>query len=142
MHKYLSGCIMNRKKERELAFCLIFEKMFSEEDLEGILQLASLNRDFTVTEYIEKVFYGVYENLSTIDSLIESNLSKKWTVNRITKTSLAILRLAVYEILYMDDIPNGVSVNEAVELTKEYGAENDYAFVNAVLSKVINEKKD
>ena len=65
---------------------------------------------------------------------------KNWTIDRIFKIDLAILRLAIYEILYMEDIPVKVSVNEAVELAKEYGNNDSKSFVNGLLAKVIESK--
>lgn len=90
-------------------------------------------------EYIQKVVNGVVENLSIIDDNILKNL-KNWTINRIAKIDLAILRLAIYEILYLEDIPAKVSVNEAVELAKEYGGTDSKSFVNGLLAKIIEGK--
>lgn len=70
-----------------------------------------------------------------IDKIIVDNLDN-WTIDRIAKTDLAILRTAVAEMMYMDDIPVGVSINEAVSLAKKYGDDRSYAFINSVLSKV------
>jgi len=92
-------------------------------------------------EYIEMVLKGVKENLAQIDNVILSKL-KNWSIERIAKIDLAILRLAIYEINYMDDIPEKVSANEAVELAKTYGNNDSKSFVNGVIAKVIESKED
>ena len=78
---------------------------------------------------------AVSEHHDEIDKLISDNLDR-WTLERIGKTDLAILRTAVAEMMYIDSIPVGVSINEAVELAKKYGDERSYAFINSVLSKI------
>lgn len=82
-----------------------------------------------------RVFNSLSEHIDEIDRLIEDNTSG-WSIDRISKTELAILRTAVTEMLYMEDIPIAVSINEAVEIAKKYGNERSYAFVNAVLRKI------
>lgn len=127
---------MNRKNEREQAFYLIFEKCFSDESINEILELAEECREFETTEYIRTVFSGVYENVNEIDEVI-SQFSTGWKIDRISKVALAILRLAIYEIKFLEDIPNGVSVNEAVELAKEFGLSEDASYVNGLLGAYI-----
>ncbi len=92
-------------------------------------------------EYIEMVLKGVKENLAEIDSIILSKL-KNWSIERIAKIDLAILRLAIYEIIYVEDIPEKVSANEAVELAKTYGNNDSKSFVNGVIAKVIESKEE
>ncbi len=129
---------MTRKEARNQAFVLIFEKCINNDPVEEIIEAARECRDFLEDEdgYTLKVFNGVFENLSEIDNIISENLTG-WTINRISRVSLAVLRLAIYEIKYMDDIPNAVSVDEAVELCKTYSVQDDAAFVNGVLGTVI-----
>lgn len=127
---------MNRKKEREQAFYLIFEKCFSNESIDEILELAQECRDFETTEYIKSVFNGVYDNVNEIDEII-SKYSTGWKIERISKVALAILRLAIFEIKFLEDIPSGVSVNEAVELAKEFGLSEDASYVNGLLGAYI-----
>ena len=90
--------------------------------------------------YLQSVMYGVEEHLDDINGEIASKL-KKWSIDRLSKVDLSILQLAVYEIEYMEDIPEKVSVNEAVNLAKKYGAESAAPFVNGVLGSVIGAKK-
>ncbi len=85
-------------------------------------------------------FLGISNNRSTIDEKIKSHL-KDWDFNRINKIDLAILRLAIYEICFVDDIPCKVSVNEAVELSKAFGEDSSSSFVNGILAEIIKENK-
>ena len=126
---------MTRKQEREQTFCLIFEKCFREETCEEILELAEDVRDFELTEYIKNVFVGIFQNLETIDDIISKYL-QNWTIDRISKTDLSLLRLAVYEMKFCDDIPESVTVNEIVELAKAYSGDKGPAYINGVLGNI------
>lgn len=132
---------MTRKEARNQAFVLIFEKDINNESVEDILEAAKVCREFLEDEdgYTVKAFTGVYDNIEEIDGIISDNLSG-WTINRISKVSLAVLRLAIYEIKYMDDIPESVSIDEAVELCKTYSTQDDASFVNGVLGTVVRTK--
>ena len=127
---------MTRKQAREEAFILIFEKVFNDCSIEEILDIASEVRELEADEYINRVFSGVYDNIELIDGLISEN-AVGWKIGRISKTALAILRLAIYEIKFMEDIPASVSVNEAVELAKKYATSEDASFINGILSTII-----
>ena len=133
---------MGRKKARDNAFKCIYQLEFMDDkNVEKLLEYCydeNQNTD-NEKEYIQKVVNGVVEYLSIIDDNILKNL-KNWTINRIAKIDLAILRLAIYEILYLEDIPAKVSVNEAVELAKEYGGTDSKSFVNGLLAKIIEGK--
>lgn len=126
---------MTRKQAREEAFILIFEKEFNDDALEDILSLAEEVRDIKADEYVKTVFFGVFGNIEKIDDTIAQN-AVGWSIKRITKTALAILRLAVYEIEFYDEIPVSVSINEAVELAKKYATKEDASFINGILSTV------
>ena len=130
---------MTRKQAREEAFILIFEKEFDNDSLEDILSLAEEVRDIKADSYIKNAFFGVFDNVDTIDEVISQN-AVGWSIKRITKTALAILRLAIYEIKFCDDIPSAVSINEAVELAKKYGDDNSKSFVNGILASIVKEK--
>ena len=126
---------MTRKQAREEAFILIFEKEFNDNSIEDILETAAEARDLVPDDYINRVFKGVYESLGELDSLISESLVG-WSITRISKTALCIMRLAIFEMKYIEEIPLSVSINEAVELCKKYATENDASFVNGILSTV------
>ena len=126
---------MTRKQAREEAFILIFEKEFNDNSIEDILETAAEARDLVPDDYISRVFKGVYDSLGKLDSLI-SESSVGWSITRISKTALCIMRLAIFEMKYIEEIPVSVSINEAVELCKKYATENDASFVNGILSTV------
>ena len=133
---------MGRKKARDNAFKCIYQLEFMDDkNVEKLLEYCydeNQNTD-NEKEYIQKVVNGVVENLSIIDNNILKNL-KNLTIKKKKKIDLAILRLAIYEILYLEDIPAKVSVNEAVELAKEYGGTDSKSFVNGLLAKIIEGK--
>ena len=99
------------------------------------LSLVDENVKAASKEQSVELLSAIQEHHQEIDELIKRNL-EKWDFERISKTDLAILRTALAELLYLDGIPVGVSINEAVNLAKEYGDERSYAFVNSVLSKI------
>lgn len=128
-------CGMTRKQAREEAFVLIFEKVFNPDSVQEILELANDVRGLEPNDYIKTVFFGVYENLEKIDNIISKN-AIGWSIQRISKTALSVLRLSLFEIMFMEDIPVAVSINEAVELCKKYATKEDASFVNGLLSTV------
>ena len=139
---------MKRREAREIAFCLIFEKDFMHDvSCSEIYSTALTYFDNTEIEkepYIINTFNGVYSNLEDIDTLIDTS-SANWKSERISRVSKAILRLATYEIKYVDDIPVKIAVNEAVELAKKYDDEKAFSFINGVLAKIaltVPEKND
>ena len=126
---------MTRREAREQAFCLLFEQAAGGGEMEEILQAAHEARDLVPNSFTESLVFGVEENRDKIDGLIRENL-RGWSIRRLSKVSLAVLRLAIYEMLYEPAIPSSVSINEAVELAKTYGGQGDSAYVNGVLSSV------
>ena len=133
---------MSRKSARETAFKTIFEIPFHTQDepIEIINFTVEYAKDdiksSSDTQYFKDVTTKCYENIEAIDDKISVNL-KSWSVDRISKVNLAILRLAICEILYMDDIPYQVTINEAVELAKKYSDDDSPAFINGVLASTI-----
>ena len=125
---------MNRKTARENAFILLFEGVSkTDETPEEIFEKATNFRSLEADEYVKGVFFGVYENLKMIEECVEK-CSRGWKRDRISISSMAILRLAIYELMFIDDIPAKVSINEAVELAKKYDDDKAYTFVNGVLN--------
>ena len=135
---------MSRKDARDNAFKCVYEYEFNKEkSIEDILKFCYEENEVNVSEkeYIDEVVRGVAKNLEKIDENILKHL-KNWSMSRIAKIDLAILRVAIYEISYMSDvIPYKVSINEAVELAKKYGNPDSKSFVNGLLAKVIEDKK-
>lgn len=133
---------MNRKKERENTFILIFEEIFSDgQDPNEIIDIAVNEAEIQITDYVKNLFLQTITNKEELDKTI-SKYCKKWTINRIPKTSLAIIRMAIAEIMFDDDISVKITINEAVELSKKYSSKDDYKFVNGVLSSVVKEHID
>ena len=135
---------MSRKDARDNAFKCVYEYEFNKEkSIEEILNSCYEENEVNDSEkeYIDEVVSGVIKNIEKIDENILKHL-KNWSMSRIAKIDLAILRVAIYEICYMPDvIPFKVSINEAVELAKKYGNPDSKSFVNGLLAKVIEDKK-
>ena len=129
---------MTRHESRQEAFCLLFEKTFTDQPIDDIIEGATETRDLQVSEFTLTLAKGTEEHLTELDALIESKL-KYWKISRISKVSLAILRMAAFELQYVADVPMSVTINEAVELAKQYASEDDYAFVNGVLGAIAKE---
>ena len=127
---------MTRREAREQAFIVLFEKIFDNDSaISEIVATAKESELIKINSFAENTLNMVEEHYSEIDNIIEAN-SQEWTVARLPKVSLAILRLAVAEIKYVDDVPNGVAVNEAVELAKKYGTTEDASFINGILGTI------
>lgn len=134
---------MSRRELREQIFKFIFRVEFNDRDEmpeqeSFFFETEELNADEKDTEYISKKGNSIIERLDEIDELINKH-AKGWTTGRMGKVDLTILRLAVYEILFDEDVPAGVAINEAVELAKKFGQEESSGFVNGVLAKFVNE---
>lgn len=126
---------MTRHDERKELLFVLFETFFKDDSPQEIYSDALDGRDFIPTEYVDTAMNKILENKASIDGLISDNL-KGWTFDRITKVAVCILRISIYEMLYAENIPVSVSINEAVELAKEFGGSDDPSFINGVLSTV------
>lgn len=134
---------MSRKAARETVMKLLYQM-----DIGGILPDEVINNFYDNYEgkelseedrkFIENYVTGVYEFKDDIDRSIESS-SKEWKINRIAKVDLSIMRLAIYEMKFREDIPKAVAVNEAIELAKKFGGENSANFINGILGSLIKE---
>lgn len=127
---------MTRSQSRELAFVWLFQKSFTGEPMDEILE-ASRDAGELLPEdpFALELTHGAIEHLSEIDDCLEVN-SKNWKLARVSKVALSAMRLACYEILFDSKIPVGASINEAVELTKKYAGPEDASYVNGVLGAV------
>lgn len=127
---------MNRKTARENAFILLFEGVSkNDETAQEIFDKAISVRELECDEYVKSVFFGVYTNARVVDECIDNCLIG-WKKERVSITSKAILRLATFEMMFVEDIPVKVSINEAVELAKKYDDDKAYVFVNGVLNAI------
>ena len=128
--------VFNRHTARDLAFKYIFQWNVNGRD---VAEFAAETEALTFTPddkgYITEVVNGVVNNIEEIDATIEQ-LSEKWRKNRISAVCMAIMRIAVYEIKYMEEIPKSVSINEAVEIAKTYDSPSASGFVNGILGKL------
>ena len=131
---------MTRRALRTKIFEILFKLEFNKRDEMQEQMKYSLDRISELScedeEYIIRKTKRIIELLEDIDAMIDK-ASDGWSVKRLGKAELAILRLAVYEMKYEDDIPVSVAINEAVELAKVYGADNGAGFVNGVLAKLV-----
>ena len=130
---------MQRRTARENSFILIFESICKNDEVaEEIFVKATEIRGLEYDDYVKQVFFGSYENAEVINAAIEKHLTG-WKKERISPVSMALIRLGAYEIMFMDDIPSKVSINEAIELAKKYDDEKSYSFVNGVLNALAAE---
>ncbi len=129
---------MNRAKSREYVLQLVYQMEITgdtpEETFSGFMEHNEYKKDNLDLEYIKLALEGIKINKEIIDNKIANQLVN-WKLNRISKVNLAILEIAVYEMLFKEDIPEKVSINEAIELCKKYSDNKSVAFINGVLDK-------
>ncbi len=134
---------MQRSAMRELAFKFIYgiEIQKNEYDIEQVEIFLESNNivDEKVKEYLEDIQNGLKDNNSEINELIENNLKGNWSLNRISKINLSLIKIAIYEMLYKN-IPYKVAINEVVELAKKYSDESAPVFINGILASIVKDK--
>lgn len=130
---------LKRSEAREQAFILIFERSFRDESIDEIIEGAVIGRNLEVDAYAYELARDVCGHMPWLDEII-SKYSKKWKINRMSRIALSILRLSLWEIDHVDTVPVGASINEAVELAKKFGNDDDFAFVNGVLGAYVRSK--
>lgn len=133
---------MTRRECREHLMIMLFQSEFYEneeltEQMKYYMESIVAPKSDDV-EYIQGKYEKTYAMKDEIDSLLE-RVSEGWKVKRMSKVDLSIMRLAVYEMKYDDEIPVGVAINEAVEIAKKFGQDNSPSFVNGILAKVAEE---
>ena len=134
---------MQRSAMRELAFKLVYEIEVQKESEEEQLDIFLENNDITdvkVVEYLKDIKEGIKNNADEINTLITSNLKDNWSLNRISKINLSLIKLAIYEMIYKA-LPYKVAINEVVELAKKYADESAPVFIIGILASVVKEKK-
>lgn len=132
---------MGRRELREQIFLLLFRVEFNTpEDMPEQLRMFFEDDETYFSEkdetYITEKYEKIIEKKSELDSLLDEK-AEGWDVKRMGKIELAILRLALYEMKYDEDVPTSVAINEAVELAKKFGQDNSGSFVNAILAKLV-----
>lgn len=134
---------MNRTKSRELAFKLIYEKEIQKEVGQDSLEMffeTNEIEDEEVKEYLKDILFGVSKNEEEITKLIERHLKENWTIDRISKINISLLKIAIYEMKY-NNLPYKVAINEVIELAKKYSDEQAGFFINGILASVVKEEK-
>ena len=132
--------ILPRREARENAFLLAFSQTFGDIPLaEAIINHEENDEGHPVDGFSKHLLNAYYDHSAEVDDEIRAHL-RNWTMERLPRVSLTVLRLALAEMLYGDEKKPGVVINEAVELTKKYGADEDYQFVNGLLGTVAREQ--
>lgn len=130
---------MNRKLSREKTMELLFGMTCSKDKAVEAVETFVENYEGNIKEidltYVKRALIGIENNIEAIDEAISSNL-QNWKIDRISKVNLAILRLAAYEIIFDEDVPKNVAINEALEITRKYSDEKSVSFINGVLDKI------
>ena len=131
---------MNRSAIRELAFQFLYgaeiQKELDPSQIDDFLECNEINNG-EAKKYIVDVVNGINENEQEIRKMIEQNLKADWKIERISKVSLALLKLAIFEIKYQD-LPYKAIINDVVELAKKYGEDGSHQFINGVLASIVN----
>ena len=133
---------MQRSAMRELAFKLVYGLEVQNENTEEQVTLYIEENNITdnkVKEYLHDIANGISEHDEEINELITHNLSKNWSLNRISKINISLIKIAIYEMLYKE-LPYKVAINEVVELAKKYADESSPVFINGILASVVKEK--
>ena len=128
-----------RRRSREVAIKVLFHLEFSGDSPSAAFDLICNSFGFSedVKPFAQGLVLGVYDRLKELDTII-SETSTNWRLERIAKVDRCILRLAAFELLYRNDIPPKVSINEAVDLAKKFGSEESGGFINGILDKIYN----
>ena len=131
---------INRRQSREIAFALLFEWSFHEYSVDDMIHGATTARDLEIDTFAHELAEKTTAHYIQIDNLIEQ-YSAHWKLARISRVALAALRIAFCELMYFDDIPQGATINEAVELVKKYGAEEESSYINGILGGYVRAEK-
>lgn len=123
---------MTRHEARETAFLLLFEKSFTDEEMPRIVENAREARDLEPDAFALHLADSAAEKIPELDEIIRPALHN-WSKERLSRVALTVLRLAVFEMRFEEDTPDSVAINEAVELAKKYGGDEDSRFINGVL---------
>lgn len=147
---------MSRRKGRILAFQALYSWDVSNESLENILSFSWLQKDSDLNKedsveltasvkeeqaFASLIIVGTVEHIDEVDKLITSHLASNWSKERLNKVTLAILRVSVYEIIFQKEAKPSIIIDEAVSIAKDYGPDDSYKFINAVLDNIGKDAK-
>ncbi|MEE1212492.1 MAG: transcription antitermination factor NusB [Treponema sp.] len=124
-----SDAAAGETQEEEAKFCLIDKQM-------NLFDNLTVEKKEEIYIFARLLVRGTVENISQIDEIIKSHLSSKWSLERINKVALAVIRMSVYALLYQKDVPAVIVIDEAVEIVKEYGIDDSHKFTNAILDNI------
>lgn len=133
---------MQRSAMRELAFQLIYGIEMQKETESDVLELFYENNNIEaddVKEYLSKIKSGLEVHKDEVDELITHNLKQNWSLNRISKINLSLIKIAIFEMLY-ENLPYKVAINEVIELAKRYSDDQAPTFINGILASIVKEK--
>ena len=133
---------MQRSAMRELAFKLVYELEVQKDSDDEQFQIFIENNEISdekVIEYLKDIKDGIKKNEEDINNLIVSNLKDNWSLSRVSKINISLIKLAIYEMVYKS-LPYKVAINEVVELAKKYADESAPVFINGILASVVKEK--
>ena len=131
-----------RRRAREIALQVLYQREFNRMEFQEALNLFWNNFEVLkgARDFSERIIRGIEQHQEDLDRIIEQ-YSSNWKIDRMAHVDRNILRIAVYELLYCDDIPPKVAINEAIDIGKKYGSEDSGAFINGVLDRVKSEEK-
>lgn len=139
---------MSRRNGRIIAFQALFSWETNKDSLNDILSFSWLEKENGLSQteaakeerlFASLIISGTTDNIAEIDKMIKKHLSESWSLERINKISLAILRISIYEMIYQKTVEPKIIIDEAVNIAKIYGIDDSYKFINAVLDKISNE---
>lgn len=148
---------LSRRKSRILAFQAVYSWDLSKESIDDILSFSWLQKDSEIKEGVKKEFSesekeeqtfasfiikGTIDHVDEIDELIKNHLSSSWSMERLNKVTLAILRISIYEMLYQQGSVPKIVIDEAINIAKDYGPDDSFKFINAVLDNINRDAKN
>lgn len=135
---------MSRRKSRIIAFQAIYSWDVSGESLDNLTQFSWVdskeNLDESELTFSRLLIAGTIENIEKVDELIKSHLSENWSFDRLNKVTLSILRISIYSLVFQKEIASSIVIDEAISIAKEFGPQDSFKFINAMLDKISKEQ--
>lgn len=135
---------MSRRKSRIIAFQAIYSWNVSGESLDNLTQFSWVdskeNLDESELTFSRLLIAGTIENIEKVDELIKSHLSENWSFDRLNKVTLSILRISIYSLVFQKEIAPSIVIDEAISIAKEFGPQDSFKFINAMLDKISKEQ--